>query len=62
MKLLERQRKLEAAGEKVPEDERISEERARGMLDPRSYQTKSVPQRLAIITAGVIMNVIFRVF
>jgi len=59
MKLLERQRKLEAAGEKVPEDERISEERARELLDPRSYQTKSVPQRLAIITAGVIMNVIF---
>lgn len=59
MKILERQRKLEAAGEKVPEEERISEERARELLDPRSYQTKSVPQRLAIITAGVIMNVIF---
>lgn len=59
MKILERQRKLEAAGQTVPEDERISEERARELLDPRSYQTKSVPQRLAIITAGVIMNVIF---
>lgn len=28
-------------------------------LDPRSYQAKSVPQRLAIISAGVIMNMIF---
>ncbi|MDO4570188.1 MAG: site-2 protease family protein [Planctomycetia bacterium] len=27
--------------------------------DPRSYQSKSVPQRLAIIVAGVTMNVIF---
>jgi regulator of sigma E protease len=59
MKILERQRKLEAAGETVPAEERISDERARELLDPRSYQTKSVPQRLAIITAGVIMNVIF---
>ncbi len=59
MKILERQRKLEAAGQAVPDDERISDERARELLDPRSYQTKSVPQRLAIITAGVIMNVIF---
>lgn len=59
MKILERQRQLEAAGQKVPDEERISDERARELLDPRSYQTKSVPQRLAIITAGVIMNVIF---
>ncbi len=28
-------------------------------LDPRSYLAKSVPQRMAIISAGVIMNVIF---
>ncbi|MEN1681697.1 MAG: site-2 protease family protein [Planctomycetota bacterium] len=28
-------------------------------LDRRSYQAKSVPQRMAIISAGVIMNVIF---
>lgn len=26
--------------------------------DPRSYTAKSVPQRMAIISAGVIMNVI----
>ncbi|MBW3596589.1 MAG: site-2 protease family protein [Planctomycetes bacterium] len=28
-------------------------------IDPRSYTAKSVPQRMAIISAGVIMNVIF---
>lgn len=31
------------------------------MLDPRSYMAKSVPQRMAIISAGVVMNVIFAV-
>ncbi len=30
-------------------------------LDPRSYKAKSVPQRMAIISAGVIMNLIFAV-
>lgn len=30
-------------------------------LNPRSYQAKSVPQRMAIISAGVIMNLIFAV-
>lgn len=30
-------------------------------LDPRSYIAKSVPQRMAIISAGVIMNMIFAV-
>jgi regulator of sigma E protease len=30
-------------------------------LDPRSYTAKSVPQRMAIISAGVIMNLIFAV-
>ncbi|HUY33416.1 MAG TPA: site-2 protease family protein [Pirellulales bacterium] len=29
------------------------------VLDPRSFLAKSVPQRMAIISAGVIMNVIF---
>jgi regulator of sigma E protease len=28
------------------------------VLDPRSYQAKSVPQRMAIISAGVIMNLL----
>ena len=31
-------------------------------LDPRSYLAKSVPQRMAIISAGVIMNIIFAFF
>lgn len=30
-------------------------------IDPRSYQAKSVPARMAIISAGVIMNLIFGV-
>lgn len=32
---------------------------APAQLDPRSFLAKSVPQRMAIISAGVIMNVIF---
>ena len=50
----------------------IAEERKRSLeegaeeanvpkLDPRSYQAKTVPQRMAIISAGVIMNLIFAV-
>lgn len=31
------------------------------IYDPRSYQAKSVPQRMLIISAGVIMNLIFAV-
>ncbi len=31
------------------------------VLDPRSYPAKSVPQRMAIISAGVVMNLIFAV-
>ncbi len=31
------------------------------LFDPRSYLAKSVPQRMAIISAGVIMNMIFAV-
>lgn len=33
----------------------------RSKLDPRSYQAKTVLQRMAIISAGVIMNLIFSV-
>ena len=35
------------------------EEEAAAALNPRSYLAKSVPQRMAIISAGVIMNIIF---
>jgi regulator of sigma E protease len=31
----------------------------KALFDPRSYLAKSVPQRMAIISAGVIMNMIF---
>lgn len=31
-------------------------------LDPRSYLAQSVPKRMAIISAGVVMNLIFAVF
>jgi regulator of sigma E protease len=34
---------------------------ATAVIDPRSYLAKSVPQRMAIISAGVIMNLIFAV-
>lgn len=34
----------------------------RALYDPRSYLAKSVPTRMAIISAGVIMNVIFAFF
>ena len=51
---------------------RMAEEREQAMtetgdgvegsnLDPRSYMAKSVPQRMLIISAGVIMNLIFAV-
>lgn len=32
---------------------------AQALFDPRSYLAKSVPQRMAIISAGVVMNVLF---
>jgi regulator of sigma E protease len=44
----------DAAGSAGGEDEPIT-------LDPRSYPAKSVPQRMLIISAGVIMNLIFAV-
>ncbi|MBM4005133.1 MAG: PDZ domain-containing protein [Planctomycetes bacterium] len=48
-----------------PREAEAEAERARGTpsgaLNPRSYMAKSVPQRMAIISAGVIMNVIFAV-
>jgi regulator of sigma E protease len=39
------------------EDELVHAEQA--LYDPRSYLAKSVPKRMAIIVAGVVMNVIF---
>jgi len=48
----------------MEEAERIKREGGEGepfKLDPRSYPAKSVPQRMIIISAGVIMNLIFAV-
>lgn len=49
----ERKRSLQDGEEVTPDEE--------PKLDPRSYQAKSVPQRMAIISAGVIMNLIFAI-
>lgn len=44
----------------VAEAERIKMDGER--LDPRSYPAKSVPQRMAIISAGVVFNLLFGLF
>ncbi|MBN1912423.1 MAG: site-2 protease family protein [Pirellulales bacterium] len=61
---LERAKAARAAGEAPPEpadgDEPIDIAAAEAALyDPRSYLAQSVPKRMAIISAGVIMNLIF---
>ncbi len=45
-------------GEEPLRDVKTLEE---ALYDPRSYLAKSVPQRMAIISAGVIMNLVFAV-
>lgn len=48
----------------LEENERIKQAGEEGQayqLDPRSYPAKTVPQRLVIISAGVVMNLIFAV-
>ena len=46
-----------AAADKAEPFDVVAAEKA--LYDPRSYLSKSVPQRMAIISAGVIMNLIF---
>lgn len=58
-KVRKQQEKVEAGGGSA--DAAKSDEKGEYELDPRSYQAKSVPQRMAIISAGVIMNLIFAV-
>ena len=53
----ERRRSLAEQGKEADDEGPIQREE----LDPRSYQAKSVLQRMAIISAGVIMNLIFAV-
>lgn len=48
-----------AAGENIPTKEIVGPGGKKHTVDSRSYIAKSVPQRMAIISAGVIMNVIF---
>ncbi|MDX1963097.1 MAG: site-2 protease family protein [Pirellulales bacterium] len=51
-----------AKGEQLPTEAEITQRIVHlqsSLNDPRSYLSKSVPQRAAIISAGVIMNVIF---
>ncbi len=43
------------------EEEEFGGSSVGGEIDPRSYPAKTVPQRLLIISAGVIMNLIFAV-
>ena len=40
------------------EKAKVADEEGDIQMDPRSYMAKSVPQRMAIISAGVIMNLI----
>lgn len=51
----------EAEAARIRQDGSESDEAVQGGLDPQSYPAKTVPQRMAIISAGVIMNLIFGV-
>ena len=51
--------KAAAEAEKIRVETEGEDGETRVELDPRSYAAKSVPQRMLIISAGVIMNVIF---
>lgn len=58
--------KVQSGDEATDVNESSSDSKGRQLsqppkLDPRSYPAKSVPQRMAIISAGVVMNVIFAV-
>ena len=51
----------EAEAARIRQDGSESDDAVQGELDPQSYPAKTVPQRMAIISAGVIMNLIFGV-
>jgi len=59
-KIRKQAEKEEGNGDKDQDPEK-TDSKGEYELDPRSYQAKSVPQRMAIISAGVIMNIIFGV-
>lgn len=61
-KLKEENQRIQAAdGQPTPENPKASEEETAPRLDPRSYPAKPVFARMIIISAGVIMNLIFGV-
>ena len=51
----------EAEAARIRQEGSEGEDAVKGELDPKSYPAKTVPQRMAIISAGVIMNLIFGV-
>ncbi|MCC6491891.1 MAG: site-2 protease family protein [Pirellulales bacterium] len=57
--IAEQVRESEVAGDAPDAKEIIGPDGRTYLVDSRSYLAKSVPQRMAIISAGVIMNVIF---
>jgi regulator of sigma E protease len=61
-KLREEMERAKAATETGGPSVAVSSEAAASLFDPRSFLAKSVPKRMAIIAAGVIMNLIFAFF
>jgi regulator of sigma E protease len=57
--IAEQVRESQVAGSTVETKEYTGPDGKSYLIDRRSYLAKSVPQRMAIISAGVIMNVIF---
>ena len=57
----EQVRESQATGDSIETKEIVGPDGQTYLVDKRSYLAKSVPQRMAIISAGVIMNVIFAV-
>ncbi len=58
---MERARQEAASGQAAAAADDGEESAEAKLYNPRSYLAKSVPQRMAIISAGVIMNMIFAV-
>jgi regulator of sigma E protease len=57
--IAEQVRESQVAGNSVEAKEILGPDGKTYLVDKRSYLAKSVPQRMAIISAGVVMNIIF---
>jgi regulator of sigma E protease len=57
--IAEQVRESQVAGNAIEAKEITGPDGKKYLIDKRSYLAKSVPQRMAIISAGVIMNIIF---